>query len=78
SHPTKNDVRFLRENNINAILTVQSSALTDGCFSSFKKMFVLARDHEEEVLLNHFEDAFNFIDENIENGVLVHCHFGRS
>lgn len=72
SHPTKDDARFLRENNINAILTVERTPLTEDCFSSFKKMFVLARDHKEEILLSHFEEAFNFIDENIENGVLVH------
>ncbi|VUZ44596.1 unnamed protein product, partial [Hymenolepis diminuta] len=78
ARPTKDDVQFLQENNITAILTVERTALTDHCFSYFDRKFIFACDSTKEVLLEHFEDAFNFIDENIENGVLVHCHFGKS
>lgn len=72
SRPLKQWNIYMRKQNINAILTIDSLPLTDVAFKNYKKLYLYALDAIEEVILGIFKEAFDFIDENISTGVLVH------
>ncbi|XP_075227720.1 dual specificity protein phosphatase MPK-4 [Lycorma delicatula] len=75
------DLELLEERKINYILTVDSCPLPRVILSvpSIHNMFIQVTDIPCEDLLSHFEEAYKFIANGQENGVvLVHCYFGIS
>lgn len=72
SRPVGSRFRELKTRNIHTILTIEQFPLTDVEFRSFRQKFICALDLPNENILEHFEEAFKFIEENIENGILVH------
>nr|CDS27914.1 dual specificity protein phosphatase 12 [Hymenolepis microstoma] len=76
--PDASSVLNLHSKKISAILTIDRTPLPSGVFSSFRVMFLPANDTPYDNLLKYFERSINFIEENIESGVLVHCQAGTS
>lgn len=72
--PEVANIPTLHSNKINCILTIDRTPLPAGAFSSFKIMFLPANDTPYDNLLKYFEKSINFIEENIESGVLVHWY----
>lgn len=63
------DYMFLLKNNILSILSILSKNIPY-MFEKvkLKRKFIRAADETYENLLNHFKEAFKFIDANISNG----------
>ncbi|XP_050536924.1 dual specificity protein phosphatase MPK-4-like isoform X2 [Daktulosphaira vitifoliae] len=75
------DLSFLKSNNINFIVTVDSCPLPESITNmrDIHIKFIQVTDLESEDLLSHFDSTFQFIKDGIEkSSVLVHCYFGVS
>lgn len=71
--PIKENIHVLKQNNINAILTVDIFPLDVNYFKDFKLKFLSLSDEPSQDLLGILEEALNFIQINIKNtDVLVH------
>ncbi|VUZ40452.1 unnamed protein product, partial [Hymenolepis diminuta] len=77
SRPDISAFPVLRRRKITAILTVETNPLSL-CFGYYKTMFIKAKDDWTQDLLDSLNRAFNFIDQNISKGILVHCRAGIS
>lgn len=75
--PEVSTIPNLHSNKISSILTIDRTPLPAGAFSSFKVMFLPANDTPYDNLLKYFEKSINFIEKNIESGVLVHWLVAR-
>lgn len=82
-----NDTNTLQRLGIGAILNLVAGLrlqLNDdddtGVGGTIHRLEISARDNPFYDLSQHFDAAYDFIDQNLQNGrnVLVHCHAGRS
>lgn len=71
AHPYVYDYASIKKRGINAILTIEDEELPD-VHLNLKIFFIPAVDDLNRDLIDSFEAAFKFIEENIKDGVLVH------
>lgn len=72
SLPDKVSIIPLKEHGINAISTIRTEPLLKVDFNSFRRKLIFAEDDESQNPLISFPKAFNFIEENLANAVLLH------
>ncbi len=70
--PRACDIQKLKNAGIRAIITVDMSPLDDFTFMTFKRLYIKAADAPDQHLIDSFEEAINFIEQYIDEGVLVH------
>jgi protein-tyrosine phosphatase len=82
---TSNNPTELRNNNIKAVLTIETERKPKDILNFYKNneidfMFLYCFDYHNQDIERYFDISFNFIDKHIKKGenVLVHCRAGIS
>jgi protein tyrosine phosphatase len=82
---TSNNILELKNNNIKAVITVETRDKPDQIIDDYKNnnidfKYLFAYDVPSFPIDIYFDDSYEFIDKHIKNGdnVLVHCYAGIS
>lgn len=80
-----NDINELKNNNIKAIITIETSFKPESVINYYKNngidyYYLYLNDLPTENIYQYFDDSFHFINNHLSNGnnVLVHCRAGVS